>query len=87
VLPIVRHHHEFYDGSGYDGVAAEDIPLGARILAVADSYDAMITDRPYRTGRTPREDQIEIEARAGQQFDPQVVAAFTTVMRDEVQVA
>jgi putative nucleotidyltransferase with HDIG domain len=87
VLPIVRHHHEFYDGSGYHGVTAEDIPMGARILAVADSYDAMITDRPYRTGRTPREAQIEIEARSGQQFDPDVVKAFTTVMRDEVQVA
>ncbi len=87
VLPIVRYHHEYYDGSGYHGVAAEDIPLGARVLAVADSYDAMITDRPYRTGRTPREAKIEIEERAGQQFDPDVVAAFTRVMRDEVQVA
>jgi putative nucleotidyltransferase with HDIG domain len=87
VLPIVRFHHEYYDGSGYHGVAAEDIPLGARVLAVADSYDAMITDRPYRKGRTPREAKVEIEERVGLQFDPEVVAAFTLVMRDEVQVA
>lgn len=51
VLPIVHYHHECYDGTGYHGVAGEQIPLGARILAVADAYDSMITDRPYRTGR------------------------------------
>lgn len=87
VLPIVRCHHEYYDGTGYHGVAAEEIPLGARVLAVADSYDAMITDRPYRTGRTPHEAKLEIAQRAGVQFDPEVVAAFMRVMRDEMQVA
>jgi putative nucleotidyltransferase with HDIG domain len=87
VLPIIRFHHEYFDGSGYEGVSGDEIPLGARILAVADSYDAMITDRPYRTGRTPREAQLEIEEYAGRQFDPQVVAAFSKVMREEIAVA
>jgi putative nucleotidyltransferase with HDIG domain len=86
VLPIVQYHHEFFDGSGYYGAGDEEIPLGARILAVADSYDAMITDRPYRTGRTPREAKNEIQLRARQQYDPRVVEAFLVVMRNEVQL-
>jgi len=86
VLPIVKYHHEFFDGTGYYGAGEEDIPLGARILAVADSYDAMITDRPYRTGRTPREAKNEIQLRARQQYDPAVVEAFLIVMRNEVQI-
>ncbi len=86
VLPIVQYHHEYFDGTGYYGVADEDIPLGARILAVSDSYDAMITDRPYRTGRTPREAKNEIQLRAKQQYDPRVVEAFLLVMRNEVQI-
>ena len=86
VLPIVQYHHEYFDGSGYYGASEEDIPRGARILAVADSYDAMITDRPYRAGRTPREAKNEIQLRASQQYDPEVVAAFLVVMRNEVQV-
>ena len=52
VVPLVEFHHECYDGSGYLGLAGEVIPLGARILSVADSYDAMVCDRPYRAGRT-----------------------------------
>jgi hypothetical protein len=86
VLPIVQYHHEFFDGTGYYGVGDEEIPLGARILAVADSYDAMITDRPYRSGRTPREAKNEIQLRARQQYDPNVVEAFLVVMRNEVQI-
>jgi putative nucleotidyltransferase with HDIG domain len=85
VLPIVQYHHEYFDGTGYYGAAEEDIPLGARILAVSDSYDAMITDRPYRTGRTPREAKNEIQLRSKQQYDPRVVEAFLLVMRNEVQ--
>jgi putative nucleotidyltransferase with HDIG domain len=85
VLPVVQYHHEYFDGTGYYGAGEEEIPLGARILAVADSYDAMITDRPYRTGRTPREAKNEIQLRAKQQYDPRVVDAFLLVMRNEVQ--
>jgi putative nucleotidyltransferase with HDIG domain len=86
VLPIVQYHHEFFDGTGYYGVGDEEIPIGARILAVTDSYDAMITDRPYRAGRTPREAKSEIQLRASQQYDPRVVESFLRVMRNEVQI-
>lgn len=87
VLPIVQFHHECYDGTGYHGASGADIPLGARILAVADAYDSMITDRPYRTGRTPWEAKLEVEQHSGTQFDPVIVAAFMNVMKLEVQYA
>jgi HD-GYP domain-containing protein (c-di-GMP phosphodiesterase class II) len=87
VLPIIYFHHESYDGTGYHGAAGEQIPIGARILAVADSYDSMITDRPYRTGRTPWEAKLEVDEHSGKQFDPLVVKAFMSVMREEVQYA
>jgi putative nucleotidyltransferase with HDIG domain len=73
VLNIVRHHHERWDGRGYpDQLAGEDIPLAARIVAVADTFDAMTTARPYRAPMTPEEAVREIEAQAGHQFDPEV---------------
>lgn len=73
VLDIVRHHHERWDGAGYpDGLAGEDIPLAARIVAVADAYDAMTTARPYRSALTPAHAVQEIESEAGRQFDPMV---------------
>ncbi len=76
-LEVVRHHHERWDGGGYpDGLAGPEIPLGARILFVADAYDAMTTERVYR-GRLSHEQAIrELEHCAGTQFDPTVVAAF-----------
>jgi len=80
VVPLVEYHHECFDGTGYLGVRGANIPLGARILAVADSYDAMVCDRPYRAGRTPTEAIKEVERCAGTQFDPKVVEAFKEVM-------
>lgn len=78
---IVRHHHERWDGKGYpDGLKGEDIPLGARIIAVADSFDAMTSDRPYRRGMTPEAAIAEIQRNAGTQFDPKVVEAFVRAM-------
>ena len=65
------------------GSRGEEIPLGARIVAVCDAYDAMITDRPYRRGRAPREALEELERCAGGQFDPAVVAAFTAAMAND----
>ena len=76
-VPIVRHHHERWDGSGYpDGLAGKAIPFSARVVAVADSFDAMSIDRPYRHARCPEEAYHELVLHAGTQFDPQVVAAF-----------
>lgn len=76
VLPIILSHHDKYDGSGYTPRAGEDIPLEARILALADAYDAIVADRPYRKGSSPYEAREIIETRAGKEFDPKVVAAF-----------
>lgn len=76
---LVRHHHESYDGSGYpDGLAGGAIPLGARILAAADTLDAMTTDRPYRKGLPFSEARRELQRCAGAQFDPAVIAAIKT---------
>lgn len=76
-IPVVRHHHERWDGNGYpDELSKEDIPLAARIVAVADSFDAMTTSRPYRPALSPGSAYEEILANAGSQFDPKVVEAF-----------
>jgi diguanylate cyclase (GGDEF)-like protein/putative nucleotidyltransferase with HDIG domain len=77
LVPMIKHHHERYDGGGYpSGLAGEEIPLGARILAVADAYCAMTSDRPYSSAKTRDEACKEILARAGAQFDPHVAEAF-----------
>jgi HD-GYP domain-containing protein (c-di-GMP phosphodiesterase class II) len=77
VAPLVRASHERWDGGGYpDGVAGEDIPLAARIVAACDAYDAMVTDRPYRRGMSMAEAKAELVACEGTQFDPAVVTAL-----------
>jgi diguanylate cyclase (GGDEF)-like protein len=77
VAEWVLHHHERWDGGGYpDGLPAERIPLGARIIFVADAYDAMTSDRVYRRSLTAEDALTELERCAGTQFDPEVVAAF-----------
>jgi putative nucleotidyltransferase with HDIG domain len=79
-LKIVRSHHERWDGSGYpDGLAGDEIPVGARLFAVADSLDAMTSDRPYRAGLPWEHARDEITAQAGHQFDPDIVDAFRQV--------
>ncbi|MHB1127661.1 MAG: HD domain-containing phosphohydrolase [Bacillota bacterium] len=84
ILPIIRHHHEWYNGNGYpDGLAGENIPLGARILAVADAYDAMISDRPYRKGMSPDEVREELCRGAGIQWDATLVKAFLILLERE----
>jgi diguanylate cyclase (GGDEF)-like protein len=80
VLGVVRSHHERWDGKGYpDGLAGEDIPLGGRILAVADVYDALTTDRAYRTGWPHAKAMRYIQEQAGTHFDRDIVAAFVRV--------
>jgi hypothetical protein len=83
-LGVVRHHHERYDGTGYpDGLKAEEIPLGARIVSVADSYDVMTSDRPYARARSVREAKEELLACKGTHFDPKLVDAFVRVIDRE----
>ncbi len=78
---IVRHHHEWFDGTGYpDNLAGEAIPIGARILAVVDAYDAITSDRQYRKAQATDEAIAEIQKGAGSQFDPRVLAAFIRVL-------
>jgi diguanylate cyclase (GGDEF)-like protein len=85
---LVRSSHERMDGSGYpDGLAGEDIPLGARIIAVCDAYDAMLADRPYSPARTPGEALAELRRCAGSQFDLAVVDAFAAVVADQLRAA
>ncbi|HEY7058129.1 MAG TPA: HD-GYP domain-containing protein, partial [Vicinamibacterales bacterium] len=77
VVPIVRHHHENWDGTGYpDGIAGEQIPIGARVLAVVDCFDALTSDRPYRPRLDDRAALEIIVQRRGTMYDPRVVDAF-----------
>jgi ribonuclease P protein subunit RPR2 len=77
---VVRHHHERWDGTGYpDGLRGTEIPLAARVFAVADTLDALTTDRPYRPASTLSYAREVIAAASGTQFDPDVVAAFADV--------
>jgi HD-GYP domain-containing protein (c-di-GMP phosphodiesterase class II) len=78
VADQVLHHHERWDGAGYpDGLAGEQIPLGARIIFVTDAFDAMTSDRIYRARRSSEAALAELRRCAGTQFDPGIVAAFT----------
>jgi putative nucleotidyltransferase with HDIG domain len=76
ILPFILYHHEQYDGKGYHKLIGDDIPLGARIIAVADVYDALISDRPYRKGISRFEARDHIMKNSGVLFDPAVAAAF-----------
>jgi diguanylate cyclase (GGDEF)-like protein len=81
IAPFVRGHHERWDGQGYpDQLVGDAIPLGARILAAADAYAAIIADRPYRRAQSPARAISELRRHAGAQFDPQVVAALERVL-------
>ncbi len=81
LLPIIRAHHEKYDGSGYpDGLKGEDIPILARVLCVADSFDAMVSDRPYRSSRGKEYALSELRRCAATHFDPIIVNAFSQVL-------
>jgi putative nucleotidyltransferase with HDIG domain len=84
-VPAIRHHHERFDGRGYpQGLAGEDIPLGARIIHVADAFDSMLTTRVYRPARPAEEALIELRSNAGSQFCPRCVGALEAVVASEV---
>jgi HD-GYP domain-containing protein (c-di-GMP phosphodiesterase class II) len=81
ILPGIQYHHEHYDGSGYpEGLQGEEIPLIARIIAVADTYDAIIHERSYQKGMSRSTAVAEITAHAGTQFDPRIVKAFAQAL-------
>ena len=85
-LPAIRHHHERYDGSGYpDGLSGDDIPLGARIIHLADALDAMLTARPYRPELDPLQAMNEVRTGAGIQFCPRCVDALERLMLTELK--
>jgi HD-GYP domain-containing protein (c-di-GMP phosphodiesterase class II) len=80
---IIKHHHECFDGSGYpDGLKGEKIPLGARIIAVADAFGAMTTTRPYRNALSVDEAVNELNKFSGTQFDPKIVEIFISLLRE-----
>ena len=82
VIPIIMHHHERFDGSGYtSGLKKGQIPQGARIMAVADAFEAMVYGRPYRERKNVNEAIKEIKKKSGSQFDPRVVEAFLKIIR------
>ena len=79
---MVRHHHEFYDGTGYpDRMEGERIPYGARVIAIADAYDTITSERTYKKARTPEDAFLELERCAANQFDPSLVRVFIETMR------
>jgi HD-GYP domain-containing protein (c-di-GMP phosphodiesterase class II) len=85
MLPIIRNHHERVDGLGYpDAMHGDEIPLGARIVAICDAYDAMTSDRPYRPGRTAAEAAAILRDGAGTQWDKELVHLFLDQVEREV---
>lgn len=83
IIPWIKHHHERYDGGGYpDGLAGENIPLGARIIALADSFDAMTSHRPYRRALPLEVALEEVRQGAGRQFDPQLAKVWLKLMKE-----
>ena len=85
IRPLIRHHHEWYNGKGYpDGLSGENIPLGARILTVADAYDAMRSDRPYRKALSEEKAIQELKHGSGRQFDPQIVEVFLEILKQNL---
>jgi len=82
IIPIILAHHEKFDGKGYHQVQRENIPLEARILSVADAYDSLVSDRPYRKAMSPFDAKNIIAKGSGSEFDPKVVKAFTDAFRN-----
>lgn len=86
VIPAIKHHHERFGGGGYpDGLKGEEIPLAARILSIADTFDAMTTDRPYRKGLSDEEALDELGKNRGSQFDPGLVRVFAANWKEKVK--
>ncbi len=85
ILEAVRNHHEHFNGKGYpDGLQKDKIPLGARILAISDAYEAMTSERPYRKSMSANAARHEIERHKGSQFDPEIAATFTRIEESRI---
>lgn len=83
ILAYIHHHHERYDGTGYpDGLMGDKIPLGARVISIADAYDSMTSNRPYRKPLSNGEAKGELLTNAGKQFDPQLVSIFLNILKE-----
>ena len=83
-FPMIKHHHERFDGKGYpDGLKGHDIPLGARIIAVAETFDMLVSDLPWRDAMSLEEALEELRRSAGTQFDPMVVEAFLAIVQGQ----
>jgi HD-GYP domain-containing protein (c-di-GMP phosphodiesterase class II) len=86
-LPGILHHHERYDGQGYPaGLKGREIPYHARLIAVADTFDALTTNRAYRAARSPAEALAVMEKEAGTQLDPDCLAAFKEIINRDLKV-
>jgi putative nucleotidyltransferase with HDIG domain len=83
ILPIILAHHDKFDGTGYHTTKGQDIPIEARILSVADVYDSLVSDRPYRKGLSPFEARDMIVTREGSDFDPRVIRAFESAFQKQ----
>ena len=87
VSSIIHSHHEWYDGRGYpDGLKGEEIPLGARIIAVVDAFQAMVSDRPYRPALSRPEAEMELRKSSGTQSDPKIVEIFLRILKEEEEL-
>jgi len=82
IIPIILAHHDKYDGSGYHPTSGKNIPIEAKVLSVADVYDALVSDRPYRKAISPFEAKEIIVKGAGKDFDPRVVDAFIKAFKN-----
>jgi cyclic di-GMP phosphodiesterase len=87
ILSFIQHHHEHYDGTGYpDGLAGEQIPIGARIIAISDAYDSMTSNRPYRNPLSNEEAKAELTKCSNKQFDPKLITIFLDVLKEMEEV-
>jgi putative nucleotidyltransferase with HDIG domain len=87
IVSDIQYHHEHYDGTGYpEGLIGEHIPLGARIIALADSYDSMTSTRPYRKPLSPGEARNELLKCSGKQFDPRLVSVFSDILKEMEEI-
>jgi polar amino acid transport system substrate-binding protein len=87
ILSYIQHHHERFDGTGYpDGLVANQIPVGARIIAISDAYDSMTSDHPYRKPLSHGDTKNELLKCAGKQFDPNLISVFLEVLKEMEEV-